>query len=98
MKASELRKTLQAMLNNWGTGEAIRTLLTLIAVAEGQGMTQRALSDRLGLSNSDASTLVRRLRVAGLVDSAIDPTHGSRRLLTLTARGVQVLKQAGLSF
>lgn len=98
MKAADLRKTLQGLLAGRGTGEAIRTLLTLMAVAEGRGATQHALTLQLGLSYSDASTLVKRLRVAGLVDSTIDPAHGSRRVLTLTEKGVEVLRNAGVTF
>ena len=98
MTASELTTTLRVLVDEWAKGEAVRTLLALTAIAERHTMTQIGLTESLGVGYTAATLLVKRLTAAGLISSAIDPAHRSRRLLTLTDAGVALLRKAGVTF
>lgn len=97
MMPSELRLALQVLTADWGRGESLRSLLTLVAVAERQPLPQSALQNTLGGVDATAVFLiVKRLAAHGLISSAISPTHRSHRLLSLTPAGEELLRDAGI--
>jgi DNA-binding MarR family transcriptional regulator len=57
--------------------------------------TQRALAERLGVSEPSVSRMTRVLADEGLLRIAADPGGGNRRQLTLTPAGEQVVKRWG---
>lgn len=69
-----------------------RRFLALLTVGELGAATQRALAERLGVSEPSASRMVGVLVGIGLLDSRIDPAGGNRRRLTLTTQGQVVVE------
>ncbi len=67
--------------------------LVLLHVSEGDGMTQRDLSARLGTSEAAVSRMVAGLARDGHLDVARGP--GNRRSLSLTPHGRRALAAAG---
>jgi DNA-binding MarR family transcriptional regulator len=57
--------------------------------------TQRALAERLGVSEPSVSRMTRVLSEEGLLQVAADPRGGNRRRLMLTAAGELVVKRWG---
>jgi MarR family transcriptional regulator, lower aerobic nicotinate degradation pathway regulator len=55
---------------------------------------QSELAVQVGMDRTNISDVVRRLLVRGYVTVRINPAHGRRRLIGLTAKGVAFLKQA----
>lgn len=74
-------------------GLSYRRFLTLLTVGELGAATQRAVADRLGVSEPSASRMTGILVELGLLDSRPDPGGGNRRRLTLTEPGTQVVRQ-----
>jgi DNA-binding MarR family transcriptional regulator len=56
---------------------------------------QRALAERLGVSEPSVSRMTRVLAEQGLLRVVADPGGGNRRRLTLTPAGEQVVKRWG---
>lgn len=73
-------------------GLSYRRFLALLTVGELGAATQRALAERLGVSEPSASRMVGVLVGTGLLDSRIDPAGGNRRRLTLTTQGQVVVE------
>ena len=67
-------------------GLPYRRFLALVLVGEG-APTQRALAERLGVTEPSTSRMVGVLAEAGLLDVSPDPAGGNRRLLSLTPAG-----------
>lgn len=67
-------------------GLPYRRFLALVLVGEG-APTQRALAERLGVTEPSTSRMVGVLAEAGLLDVSPDPAGGNRRLLSLTPLG-----------
>lgn len=67
-------------------GLPYRRFLALVLVGEG-APTQRALAERLGVTEPSTSRMVRVLSEAGLLEATPDPAGGNRRLLALTPAG-----------
>ncbi|MGE3621706.1 MAG: MarR family winged helix-turn-helix transcriptional regulator [Acidimicrobiia bacterium] len=67
----------------------------LHAVAHHQPMSQRELSERLGLDPSDTVDVVDILERAGYVSRHRDPADRRRHALTLTAPGEEALARLG---
>lgn len=63
-----------------------RRFLALVLVGE-DAPTQRALAERLGVTEPSTSRMVGVLAEAGLLEATLDPAGGNRRLLTLTPAG-----------
>jgi DNA-binding MarR family transcriptional regulator len=57
--------------------------------------TQRALAERLGVSEPSVSRMTRVLAEEGLVQVVADPGGGNRRRLTLTRTGEEVVQRWG---
>ena len=76
MKPSELRPVLAYLVTNWAKGEAVRTLLALVSVAEGaengQPLTQLDLTRELGIKKPAATHLVSHLVARGVVEQRED--------------------------
>ena len=73
-------------------GLSYRRFLALLTVGELGAATQRALAQRLGVSEPSVSRMAGVLSGIGLLDSRIDPAGGNRRRLTLTSAGRQVVE------
>lgn len=73
-------------------GLSYRRFLVLLTVGSLGATTQRALADRLGVSEPSVSRMTGLLADAGLLDSRPDPAGGNRRRLTLTTEGEQVVE------
>lgn len=73
-------------------GLSYRRFLTLLSVGELGVPTQRALAERLGVSEPSASRMTGVLVGVGLLDSEVDPAGGNRRRLTLTPKGKQLVE------
>jgi len=82
-----------ALLARWGCELTYVRFLVLLHVFEGDGMTQRELSGRLGISEAAVSRMVAGLARDGYVDVARGV--GNRRLLSLTPSGGRALTAAG---
>jgi DNA-binding MarR family transcriptional regulator len=82
-----------ALLQRSGCELSYARFLVLLHVSEGDGMTQRDLSDRLGTSEAAVSRMVAGLARDGYLDVARG--RGNRRSLSLTARGGSALAAAG---
>ncbi|WP_336920963.1 MarR family winged helix-turn-helix transcriptional regulator [Aquipuribacter sp. SD81] len=70
-----------------------RRFLALVLVGE-DAPTQRALADRLGVTEPSTSRMVGVLREAGLLEVAPDPGGGNRRVLSLTTAGKDAVEAA----
>ncbi|WP_187976687.1 MarR family winged helix-turn-helix transcriptional regulator [Mycetocola sp. JXN-3] len=62
---------------------------------ESPGMTQRQLSDSVGLSEAATSRALRTLRDEGFVDIITDPSHAKRRLASATPLGLAAFHASG---
>jgi DNA-binding MarR family transcriptional regulator len=82
-----------ALLQRSGCELSYARFLVLLHVSDGDGMTQRDLSARLGTSEAAVSRMVAGLARDGLVDVARGP--GNRRSLSLTRHGGMALTAAG---
>ena len=82
-----------ALLQRSGCELSYARFLVLLHVSEGDGMTQRDLSARLGTSEAAVSRMVAGLARDGYVDVARGA--GNRRSLSLTAHGGHALAAAG---
>jgi len=69
-----------------------RRFLALLTVGELGAATQRALAEKLGVSEPSASRMAGVLAETGLLDSQLDPAGGNRRRLTLTVQGKQMVE------
>jgi DNA-binding MarR family transcriptional regulator len=69
--------------------------LALLMVGSYGADTQRALSQRLGVTEPSVSRTVRVLENAGLLDVVADPAGGNRRLLRLTPAGERLVTRWG---
>lgn len=67
-------------------GLSYRRFLALVLVGEG-APTQKALAERLGVTEPSTSRMVGVLAGAGLLDVSPDPAGGNRRRLSLTPAG-----------
>ncbi len=70
-----------------------RRFLTLVIVAELDAATQRAVAEKLGVSEPSMSRMTAVLVAAGLLDAEPDPAGGNRRRLSLTLPGKHVVEQ-----
>jgi DNA-binding MarR family transcriptional regulator len=82
-----------ALLQRSGCELSYARFLVLLHVSDGDGMTQRDLSARLGTSEAAVSRMVAGLARDGHLDVARGP--GNRRSLSLTAHGARALAAAG---
>jgi DNA-binding MarR family transcriptional regulator len=69
--------------------------LALYMVGSEGADTQRALAERLGVSEPSVSRMVRVLADGGWLQSVPDPAGGNRNRLRLTATGEQLVKRWG---
>ncbi len=76
-------------------GLSYSRFLALFMVRSLGADTQRALAERLGVSEPSVSRMTRVLAEQGLLEVAADPGSGNRRRLTLTPDGEQVVKRWG---
>ncbi|HEY4133694.1 MAG TPA: MarR family winged helix-turn-helix transcriptional regulator [Alphaproteobacteria bacterium] len=74
------------------TSQQHQALLTIKALAGGQGIGIGTLAERLLLRQHSVVELVDRLAGAGLVQRAADPADGRRVLVTLTKDGETCLR------
>lgn len=63
-----------------------------------RGATASEVGRRLGVSKQAAGKTVDRLEELGYAERAADPADGRRKLVLLTARGVEVLVRSGQIF
>ncbi|GAA2987337.1 MarR family winged helix-turn-helix transcriptional regulator [Streptomyces drozdowiczii] len=63
-----------------------------------EGATASEIGRRLGVSKQAAGKTVDRLEALGYVERADDPADGRRKLVLLTARGVDVLRRSADGF
>ncbi|MGI8864594.1 MAG: MarR family winged helix-turn-helix transcriptional regulator [Solirubrobacteraceae bacterium] len=69
--------------------------LALFMVGAQGADTQRALAERLGISEPSVSRMARVLTDAGLLETVSDPAGGNRHRLNLTAAGEQIVSRWG---
>jgi DNA-binding MarR family transcriptional regulator len=68
---------------------------TALSMLHQRGETdQSELALQIGMDRTNISDVVRRLLERGYVTVRVNPTHGRRRLIRLTAEGVGFLKRA----
>ncbi len=72
---------------------SFRRFRTLLLVGELGETTQRALADRLGVTEPSVSRMTGVLVGAGLLVAAPDPVGGNRRSLSLTDAGKQMVER-----
>lgn len=75
-------------------GLSYRRFLALLTVGDLGAATQRALADRLGVSEPSVSRMAGVLVEAGFLDARVDPAGGNRRRLTLTDEGEGIVEEA----
>jgi DNA-binding MarR family transcriptional regulator len=76
-------------------GLSYARFLALYMVGSWGADTQRALAERLGVSEPSVSRMTRVLAEDGLLDVAADPNGGNRRRLRLTPAGEEVINRWG---
>jgi DNA-binding MarR family transcriptional regulator len=76
-------------------GVSYSRFLALYMVGSEGADTQRALAQRLGVSEPSVSRMVRVLADGGWLETVPDPAGGNRNLLRLTATGEQLVKRWG---
>jgi DNA-binding MarR family transcriptional regulator len=76
-------------------GVSYARFLALYMVGSGGADTQRALADRLGVSEPSVSRMVRVLVEAGLLEAASPPGVGNRHTLRLTESGKRLVQRWG---
>jgi DNA-binding MarR family transcriptional regulator len=81
-----------ALLQRSGCTLSYARFLVLLHVCEGDGMTQRELSTRLGTSEAAVSRMVAGLARDGLVE--VGRASGNRRRLSLNSAGGTALEEA----
>lgn len=69
--------------------------LALFMVGAQGADTQRALAERLGISEPSVSRMARVLTDAGLLETVSGPAGGNRHRLNLTAAGEQIVSRWG---
>jgi len=72
---------------------SFRRYLALLIVGELGTATQRALAERLGVSEPSVSRMTGVLAETGLLDAQADPGGGNRRRLCLTVPGRHLVEQ-----
>lgn len=72
-----------------------RRFLTLYAVSEMGTATQRAVAERLGVTEPSVSRMVQVLTAEGLLAADSQPGAGNRRSVRLTPSGAQVVARCG---
>ena len=65
----------------------------LVALAEGDGIRQAVLAQRVGVSRQTLSTALKKLEAAGLVKRRKDPMDARSLLVFLTQKGMQYKEQ-----
>src|SRR6516225_10056779 len=76
-------------------GVSYARFLALYMVGSEGADTQRALAERLGVSEPSVSRMVRGLAEAGWLQTAPDPLGGNRNRLSLTPAGERLLARWG---
>jgi DNA-binding MarR family transcriptional regulator len=76
-------------------GVSYSRFLALYMVGSEGADTQRALAERLGVSEPSVSRMVRVLADGGWLQSVPDPAGGNRNRLRLTATGEQLVERWG---
>lgn len=74
-------------------GLSYRRFLALLMLGELETATQRALAERMGVTEPSVSRTVGVLAEAGLLDLRPDPAGGNRRQLVLTADGKELVEK-----
>lgn len=77
----------------WGI--TISQFTFLAVLEEGQPTDVTRLAECLGVSKAAVSKRVPGLVARGLVQTATDPAHGRRVVLTLTDEGLRLAREAG---
>jgi DNA-binding MarR family transcriptional regulator len=78
-----------------GAGISYARFLALYMVGSEGADTQRALAERLGVSEPSVSRMVRVLGEAGWLETLPDPGGGNRHQLRLTAAGERLVQGWG---
>lgn len=76
-------------------GLSYSRFLALFMIGSAGPGTQRALADRLGVTEPSVSRMTRALEEAGLVEAVADPAGGNRHRLSLTPAGAGVVARWG---
>jgi DNA-binding MarR family transcriptional regulator len=76
-------------------GVSYARFLALYLVGSEGADTQRALAERLGVTEPSVSRMVRVLANAGFLETTSDPLGGNRNRLRLTAAGDQLVTRWG---
>lgn len=76
------------------SGLSYRRFLALLTVAELGTATQRAVAERLGVSEPSVSRMTGVLAAAGLLDVEADRIGGNRRQLSLTPSGKDMVEHS----
>lgn len=74
-------------------GVSFRRFRTLLMVGDLGTATQRALAQRLEVSEPSVSRMTAVLVETGLIEAEPDPAGGNRRQVRLTSPGTQVVEQ-----
>jgi DNA-binding MarR family transcriptional regulator len=89
-----LDRAADAMLRN-EAGLSYSRFLALYMVGSEGADTQRALAERLGVSEPSVSRMVRVLVASGWLESSSDPAGGNRHQLRLTSAGAELVGRWG---
>lgn len=76
-------------------GLSYRRFMVLVMVGELGASTQRALADRLAVTEPSVSRMIAALAGTGLLTVAPDPAGGNRRRIALTDSGRTLVNRAG---
>ena len=77
------------------SGISYKRFLALYAIREEGTATQRAVADRLGVTEPSTSRMMKVLVAEGLVSVEGGPVRGNRRHLRLTSAGAEVVDTCG---
>ena len=66
----------------------------LMTILQQDGITQRALSERLHVVKSNVSALLKKLEARGLVERQADPDDSRNKLLSLTRSGRELVERS----
>jgi DNA-binding MarR family transcriptional regulator len=91
---SRLDRAADAMLRG-EAGLSYSRFLALYMVGSEGADTQRALAERLGVSEPSVSRMVRVLVAAGWLEALADPAGGNRHQLRLTSAGAELVGRWG---
>ena len=94
----KIQKRVGGALSVHGLGLSDYFVLNQLYIAPSQKMRRSELAERVGLSPSGITRLINPLEKIGLVEKELNPRDARVSLVTLSASGKQIFKDAKTSF